>query len=202
MITFLRAALIGVVLFILGMAMALALYVHSGSYDIAADSPHEPWTLRLIETARDRSIARYSAAIHVPPLNDAAAIAQGAEHYAEMCTGCHLAPGAPETEIRPGLYPKPPKLAEVAALPAAQQFWIIKHGIKLTAMPAWGTTHDDATIWAMVAFIQKLPGMTPEQYAQITGSSGGADQDGHVADAPPAADTETPHPHEHHHHDH
>ena len=44
---------------------------------------------------------------------------------------------------------------------------MIKHGIKMSAMPAWGFSHDDATIWSMVAFLQKLPGMTPAQYQDI-----------------------------------
>jgi mono/diheme cytochrome c family protein len=169
MIISLRAAVIGILLLVLGVAAAMAVYLGSGRYDIAADSPHDALTLRVIEAVRDRSIASHAAHIDLAPLSaDPAVIASGAEHYAGMCTGCHLAPGMQETDIRPGLYPKPPKLAEVPPLPPAQQFWIIKHGIKLTAMPAWGTTHDDEAIWSIVAFLQKLPGMSPEQYAQLT----------------------------------
>ena len=47
-------------------------------------------------------------------------------------------------------------------------FWIIKHGIKMSAMPAWGKTLDDAAIWDLVAFVRKLPEMTPETYAQLS----------------------------------
>ena len=50
-------------------------------------------------------------------------------------------------------------------------FWVIKNGIKMTAMPAWGLSHDDATIWAMVAFIFKMSGMTQEQYKELTHST-------------------------------
>jgi hypothetical protein len=53
---------------------------------------------------------------------------------------------------------------------------VIKHGIKMSAMPAWGPSHDDATIWSMVAFLQKLPEMTPAQYKAM------------VAKAPPDED--------------
>jgi mono/diheme cytochrome c family protein len=80
-----------------------------------------------------------------------------------MCTGCHLAPGMAENEMRPGMDPRPPKLAERREIDAREDFWIIKHGIKMTAMPAWGSTHNDAQIWAMVAFLQKMPGMSAEQ---------------------------------------
>jgi mono/diheme cytochrome c family protein len=99
-----------------------------------------------------------------------------------MCTGCHLAPGMAESEIRPGLYPQPPNLSQVRIDPRAA-FWTIKHGIKMSAMPAWGGSHDDATIWSMVAFLQKLPGLTPAQYKAI------------VAKAPPDEDMEPDHGH-------
>jgi len=92
-----------------------------------------------------------------------------------MCTSCHLAPGMKDTELRPGLYPRPPNLSEGEVEPR-EAFWIIKHGLKMTAMPAWGLSHDDATIWSMVAFLQKLPGMTAAQYKEM------------VAKAPPDED--------------
>ena len=49
-----------------------------------------------------------------------------------------------------------------------EAFWIIKHGIKMTAMPAWSKTHTDAQLWDLVAFLDKLPKMTPAQYAEAT----------------------------------
>jgi hypothetical protein len=93
-------------------------------------------------------------------------ILKGAGQYAAMCTQCHLTPGMKDSEIRPGLYPQPPNLARLRVAPA-EAFWVIKHGIKMSAMPAWGGSHDDATIWAMVAFLQKLPDLSPAQYKQI-----------------------------------
>ena len=57
-----------------------------------------------------------------------------------------------------------------------EAFWVIKHGIKMSGMPAWGSTHDDATVMSMVPFLQKLPDMTPAQYRDI------------VARAPPDED--------------
>ena len=45
---------------------------------------------------------------------------------------------------------------------------MIKHGIMASGMAAFGPTHDDDRIWAMVAFLQKLPEPTPAQYQIIT----------------------------------
>ena len=83
--------------------------VYSGVFNVAADDPHWSVTSRLIEAARDRSIASRSKDIAVPAnLSDEKLVASGAGEYAEMCTGCHLAPGMQDTEMRTGLYPKPP----------------------------------------------------------------------------------------------
>ena len=157
----------------------MAAFVYSGVYNIAADAPHWPVVFNLMETVRQTSIAAHAKDIPVPPLDDPKMIAEGAEHYSGMCTGCHLAPGMTDSEIRPGLYPQPPNLTQHVHASPAEMFWTIKHGVKMSAMPAWGTTHDDAAIWGMVAFLQKLPELTPEQYAKLTGSAAKADE-GHA----------------------
>ncbi len=150
-------------------AMAVALgivagvYIYSGLYNIGADVPHWSATSAIIETARERSIAHHAKDLQVPNLEDPQLILKGAGQYDAMCVSCHLAPGIQDSELRPGLYPRPPLLSKYRVDPR-RAFWVIKHGIKMSAMPAWGLGHDDATIWSMVAFINKLPDMTPQQY--------------------------------------
>ena len=173
--------------------LILAAAVYSGSFDVAADTPHNPAVYWLLETLRDRSISVQSGAVQVPPLTDPKMIAEGADHYSEMCTGCHLAPGARDSEIRPGLYPQPPDLTQSPPPPPARAFWVIKHGIKMTAMPAWGTTHDDAAIWNIVAFLQKLPTLSPEQYQSLAGESAGDRHDGEDTDQEHAAESHAEH---------
>lgn len=176
-------------------------FIYSGAFDAGADQPHSGLVFFLAQTARERSIAVRSKNVTVPNLADPKAIAAGASEYAEMCTGCHLAPGMEDNEMRPGLYPYPPNLADprraaegdalAMNVSAARQFWIIKHGIKMSAMPAWGKTHDDATIWTMVAFLRRLPTLTPEQYREMTKESESAHEaSGHGAmhDAPEETD--------------
>ena len=148
------------------LVVGVGVFVYSGIYNIGADSPHTRPMLLLMQLVRDRSIERHARDLSVPSLDDPALILKGAGQYAAMCTGCHLAPGMANSEIRPGLYPQPPNLSRHPVDPRAA-FWVIKHGIKMSAMPAWGGSHDDATIWSMVAFLQKLPGMTPAQYKDI-----------------------------------
>jgi hypothetical protein len=73
-------------------------------------------------------------------------------------------------------------------------FWTIKHGIKMSAMPAWGTTHDNQAIWNIVAFLQKLPTMTPEQYLALTRNADESDDGHHHHDH---ADADASEGHEH-----
>ncbi|HJW06965.1 MAG TPA: c-type cytochrome [Rhodanobacter sp.] len=144
----------------------VGVFVWSGIYNIGADEHHTKPVYALMQALRERSIERHAKDIAVPNLDDPSLILKGAGQYAAMCTGCHLAPGMAENEMRPGLYPKPPQLAKFRPDPR-EAFWVIKHGVKMSAMPAWGASHDDATIWSMVAFLQKMPGMTPAQYKDI-----------------------------------
>ena len=154
-----------------------AAFVYSGTYGMGADDPHTPPVHALLETLRNRSIAAHASDLQVPNLNDEQLILKGAGQYAAMCTQCHLTPAMKNSEIRPGLYPQPPNLSQVRIDPK-EAFWAIKHGIKMSAMPAWGASHDDATIWSMVAFLEKLPDLTAAQYRDI------------VARAPPDDDME------------
>jgi mono/diheme cytochrome c family protein len=155
-------------------------WAYSGQYNVAADAPHWDVTTRALATIRERSIAVRAAELTVPNLADPALIALGAEHYAGMCTGCHLAPGVGDNEMRQGLYPQPPNLSQPRDRSPAQSFWIIKHGLKMSGMPAWGVTHDDEAIWGLVAFLQQLPTMDAAAYATLTQDDGEANHDHEV----------------------
>jgi mono/diheme cytochrome c family protein len=161
-----KVVLIVAMLIVTG-AVALG-WAYSGQYNVAADAPHWEVTTRALATVRERSIEVRAADLTVPDLADPALIALGAEHYAGMCTGCHLAPGVGDNEMRQGLYPQPPNLSERRDRSPAQSFWIIKHGLKMSGMPAWGVTHDDDSIWGLVAFLQQLPTMDAASYTALT----------------------------------
>lgn len=161
-----------VIAVIVAALVLLAAFVWFGIYNIAADAPHSRPVYALLESLCDRSIAVHARGIRQPAdLEAADHVAAGAGLYAEMCQGCHLGPGIEPTEMGQGLYPQAPELAKGTDLSPAQKFWIIKHGVKLTAMPAWGKTHPDPLIWDMVAFLQKLPSMSPAQYKATVASA-------------------------------
>ncbi len=158
-----------------------ALIIYSGSYPIGADVPHNQVTYWLLETLREQSVQRAARDISLPAdLNSPRRLLAGGADYNQMCAQCHLKPGSQKTDMSLGLYPAPPSLVtsvSPAYVPSGQteadyamrrQFWIIKHGIKASGMPAWGPTHSDERIWNMVAFLQQLPLLSPEQYQILT----------------------------------
>lgn len=157
-------------------------FVESGAYNVGADEPHWPVTHSVLGELRDRSVARRSAGIAVPRLDDEAQIRQGAGNYDAMCAGCHLKPGRESSELSRGLYPAPPNLAKHPADAPAAAFWTIKHGIKMSAMPAWGRSMADEYIWGMVAFLQRLPKLTPDEYHELVEASGGHHHGGGESD--------------------
>lgn len=142
-----------------------AIVMYSGVVNIAATNPHNPITAMVLSTTMDNSVRAHAKGITAPSLEDERMIMEGFRHYREMCVGCHLAPGIDSSEIRTGLMPTPPRLQEAAEeWQPAELFWVIKNGVKMTGMPAWGPTHSDEKIWAIVAFLEKLPDMSAEQY--------------------------------------
>lgn len=153
--------------------LAVAGFVWSGAYDVGADEPHWPTTHALLETIRQRSIDVRANKLQLPSdLSNPERTRQGAGNYAAMCAGCHLSPGAGESEMSRGLYPSPPNLTK-QAVEAGRAFWVIKHGIKASGMPAWGKSMEDEYIWNMAAFIQVLPKLDTAGYQALVDSSGG-----------------------------
>lgn len=155
---------------ITGVAAVGGTYIYSGLYDIGADTRHWPITEKIVKIVREHSIESRTKDITVPNLENPQLVLQGANQYAAMCADCHLAPGRGDSQIRLGLYPRPPDLSKTHIDPKVA-FWVIKHGIKMTGMPAWGRSHDDLTLWSIVAFVSRLPGMEPQEYKDIVAKS-------------------------------
>ncbi|MEZ5532487.1 MAG: c-type cytochrome [Steroidobacteraceae bacterium] len=154
-------------------AAGLALYTWSGAYGIGADQPHTRVVTAFVATARDRAVRAHAAGIEVPTdLASEARIRQGAGNYAAMCATCHLSPGAKSSELSRGLYPAPPRLDRMKVDPAVA-FWVAKHGIKASGMPAWGRSMGDEYLWNMVAFIGALPDLDADAYRALVAQSGG-----------------------------
>jgi len=164
-------------------------YIYSGAYGVNATGNNWAPIDWVFRTVSEHSIRAAAAGVTVPDnLADASRIREGAKGYAAMCAGCHLAPGKKKSEIRKGLNPRPPQLDRIAQyIEPKEAFWVIKNGIRNTAMPAWGVSHSDDDIWNLVAFVKTLPQTSPERYQALTqGAKRQVEQEPHHGAVPEA----------------
>jgi mono/diheme cytochrome c family protein len=159
--------------FILGIVViigGITAFVFSGIYNVSAMVPHWSITFNILEEARDQSVSYHSKGIVTPSLKDPKMEDAGFHHFQDTCRLCHGAPGIASSEFAQGLYPKPPDLASPdlhREMNNSKIFWIIKNGLKMTGMPSFGGTHSDQEIWDIVAFIDRLSALQPDQYKAI-----------------------------------
>ena len=150
----------------------------SGIVPIKASSGHWGITKAILEFAKRRSVATHTLGATPPPLDDARLVIQGAAHYDFACEPCHGSPAVQQPRIAAQMTPRPPGLHDVALSYDPQHlFYIVKHGIKFTGMPAWPARHRDDEVWAMVAFLQRLPGLEPREYDRLTGAATASSDD-------------------------
>jgi cytochrome c553 len=154
---FLSAVITIIVIIIIGL-----IYINSGSYDVSASNKDEGLSKWVLETTMENSVEHHAKDIQVPSdLGDSAYIWNGFNHYVRMC-GCH---GGPNRNEESRYNPPAPKLVRAANhWKPNELFWIVKNGVKMSAMPSFGNGHNDDDIWQIVAFLEKFPSMSTDQY--------------------------------------
>lgn len=174
-----RAVVITVASLVLVGALGAAAFIYSGIFNVAANDPHWSVTHQMLEMARVRSIKAHAAGIMAPTTLDApAGIVAGTAHFADHCASCHSAPGVEAEDMAEGMYPKPPVLTDAAKKwTPGELFWILKNGIKMSGMPSWAD-HGDEDLWNVVAFLEKLPALSTQEYGELVMQS--ANAGGHV----------------------
>lgn len=139
-----------------------------GAYDISASDQHLAPTYWLLDTAMRRSVKARARQIDVPALDNAAVIERGVAYFRDHCVQCHGAPGVAPEPFALGLTPAPANLVHTAReWGAAEMFWVVKEGIKMTGMPAWRYRMSDDDIWSVVAFLRVLPTLSPQDYRTL-----------------------------------
>lgn len=157
------SAFIGVVIVTISAGVG---FVYSGLYDVSATSGHNPLVAWLLHKTYLQSLHRHAANIEVPPdLMTTANVEAGARLYASTCVACHGAPGQALSPIGQGILPLAPELlSPTRRNNPKMMFWVIKNGVKMTAMPAFGKTQDDQTIWDLTAFLYKGRGISQQTF--------------------------------------
>lgn len=145
--------------------------IYTGVYNVSATSGHTALGRGALDTMMRKSVemrADAEVAQFTPDM-----IRAGAREYKAMCQHCHGGPGTSRASWAKGIVPQPPELEHAATRwEPGEVHWIVKNGIKMTAMPAFGPTHDDQAIWNITAFVEQLPTMTAQEYAAFPAGHG------------------------------
>lgn len=155
--------------------------VYTGAYNVAATDGHTPFARWALSTNMQNAVAARAPDAEETPEFTQAMITAGASEYKAMCQHCHAGPGVERADWAQGMLPLPPHLTEAAAEWSPEQIhWIVRNGVKMTGMPAFGPTHDDKTVWSIAAFVKALPAMTPQAYASYSPEHGDGHAGGHA----------------------
>lgn len=157
-------------------ALAGVFVLKSGWYDIGATSQHWQPVYSVLEQGMHESVRHHASEVRVPEaLAGGAGKAQvvaGAGLYRQHCAQCHGAPGVAQAPIGQSMQPVPGPLVDAARRwHKSELYWITRHGIKMSGMPAWGHHLDEEQLWAVVAFLGQLPNVSAQQYAQLAQES-------------------------------
>jgi cytochrome c553 len=140
----------------------------SGIIPIKASSGHWAVTEWFLQFSMRRSIATHSLGIDLPPLDAPWLVAKGATHYEAACRSCHGSPGQQEPRIAAAMLPPPPYLPPlIGDRDAEALFYVVKHGVKFTGMPAWPSRQRDDEVHAMVAFLLVMPTLDTDEYREL-----------------------------------
>lgn len=151
-----------------------AVTVYGGLYNVAATASHLQPTYSVLQLAMEHSVRLRARHIEPPPLDDPRMLQRGAACYRDHCVQCHGAPGVAPDDFSKSMQPVPVSLINAARHWRARElYWITREGIKMSGMPAWEYHLAEPDLWAVVAFLTRLPTFgTPEYEAQMVQPSG------------------------------
>jgi mono/diheme cytochrome c family protein len=132
----------------------------------------QPYAIEMLtaKLIRHWAVPVASRKLTNPLSANAKTLERGRGHWADHCATCHANNGSGDTEMGRNLYPRAPDMrrAETQALTDGELYYIIRNGIPMTGMPAWGDPtlgNSDSESWVLVAFIRHLPNLTFDEQA-------------------------------------
>jgi mono/diheme cytochrome c family protein len=150
-----KTFVLGIVVTLVTLVSGVFLVSHFGMYPIGADNPPGALERQLASRAMNVYVDKHMPAGDNPVAPTAANLTDGAKEYEEHCALCHGGAKAKSSPMRDKFSPPAPQLIDkIPHDPDAWLFWVTKHGVRMTAMPAWDGVVSDNDIWKIVAFIK------------------------------------------------
>ena len=159
---FLYGSLVTLALVLVGGAMVGLGLAKLGLFAINADAEPSSLEKKIFPMAVRASVARHAAEQAATDPPSAEDLQTGAEIYKAMCAQCHGQLNGRPSTLGAAFYPPTPQLpGHATAYSEGQVFWIVKHGIRNTAMPAWRNLLSDDDIKKVAAFVKRLDDLPP-----------------------------------------
>lgn len=165
-----RAKIVALTLVALAMSCASIAWivVSAGFYNVAGNVQHLPPVHSLFEYALQQSVRHQARGIVPPEVPDASIMVRGALCYQDKCLQCHGGPGVAPQDFAQSMQPSPGPLIDAPQRWHTREiYWITRNGLKMTGMPAWEHRLSEEDLWAVTAFVQKLPSLSPVKFAQL-----------------------------------
>jgi mono/diheme cytochrome c family protein len=129
----------------------------------------ERWVARRVRIA---AVPADAASKTNPVPNTPEVLAEARAHWADHCASCHANDGSGDSLMGKRTYPPAPDMRrpETQQMSDGELFYVIQNGVRLTAMPAWGSAgsaHDELDSWKLVRFIRHLPDLTFEEKKEM-----------------------------------
>ena len=164
MANFIRGIIVGAIMVAAGVYGCARL----GLFDLRADQEPSAWEERLAGTAMDESTERHAPQLKNPLPATAENLLAGARLYRDKCSDCHGSPVNPNSDYGRSFYPRVPQFMKQAPdMPDHENFYLIKHGVRWTAMPAWGGIMTDSEIWQVVLVLNRFEKLPPEVMEEL-----------------------------------
>ena len=154
--------LLGVVVSPLVLALGAFLYLKMGYFNMRADIEPSRVEARWAMSFRDASVDRRAPDVKSPVAASPENLLEGMKLYQDNCALCHGAPESSNEELVPLFYPRPPNfIKEAPDMPEYQNFYIIRHGVRWTGMPAWRGVLSDEDCWKLATFLAQMKELPP-----------------------------------------
>ncbi len=169
-----RKIAIAVLVILLVVAGALVYWIFSHGFS----AREEPSAMERAMVRGMRRIAIPSGASDLKnpePVNEQT-MGEAREHFVEHCSVCHGVDGRGGAAFGRNMYPKVPDLtlADTQRLQDGELFYIVSNGIRFSGMPAFGGEDSPQEIWHLVAFLRRLPQLSPEELKRMRETAGEA----------------------------
>lgn len=165
-----KGFILGIIITLICIACGAYIYFAGGFAPVATSAQAMPFEKTLANKALEAHVEKL-APKNAPVQADEAALGAGAAVYKMNCAICHGLPGAPDTPIAKGEYPKPPHLFKghgVTDDPPGETYWKVANGIRLTGMPAFSGSLSETQMW-QVSLLLKNADKLPQSVQQELG---------------------------------